>query len=62
MDDLTEFYDLTRDPFQMENAVNDPQYRDVIAKLKQYLDAERPSGALSLERLLFSLDFGVPRT
>lgn len=47
VDDLTEFYDLTRDPFQMENAVNDPQYRDVIAKLKQYLDAERPSGALS---------------
>ena len=47
VDDLTEFYDLTRDPFQMENAVNDPQYRDVIAQLKQYLDAERPSGALS---------------
>lgn len=47
VDDLSEFYDLTSDPFQMENAIDDPQYRETIAKLKQYLDAERQAGASS---------------
>ncbi|MBI3170217.1 MAG: sulfatase-like hydrolase/transferase, partial [Chloroflexi bacterium] len=40
-DDLSEFYDLTRDPFEMENAIDDPQYQEMIAKLQQYLQAER---------------------
>jgi arylsulfatase A-like enzyme len=36
--DLPEFYDLLADPYQLENAVHDPQYEDVIAQLKQYLN------------------------
>lgn len=39
--DLSEFYDLTLDPFQLENAINDPQYREIIATLKEYLRVER---------------------
>lgn len=40
-DDLSEFYDLQLDPFEMDNAINDPQYQALIAKLQQYLQAER---------------------
>lgn len=39
--DRSEFYDLVRDPYQMENAIDDPQYQDVISRLKQYLRTER---------------------
>lgn len=39
--DLSEFYDLTIDPFQMENMINDSQYQEIIAQLKQYLETER---------------------
>ncbi len=39
--DLSEFYDMTVDPYQMENAVDDPQYQELIAKLKAYLEKER---------------------
>lgn len=39
--DLSEFYDLTIDPFQMDNMINEPQYQETIAQLKQYLEEER---------------------
>jgi len=40
-DDMSEFYDLTTDPYQMDNAINASQYQDLIFKLKQYLQVER---------------------
>lgn len=46
-DDLSEFYDLTRDPFQMDNDIDDPQYRELILELKQYLEEERQPGGSS---------------
>lgn len=39
--DLSEFYDLTLDPFEMDNAINDPQYAEMIAQLQQYLQTEK---------------------
>ncbi|HCB00835.1 MAG TPA: hypothetical protein DEP19_00485 [Anaerolineae bacterium] len=39
--DLSEFYNLTLDPFQMDNMINDSQYQEIIAQLKQYLEEER---------------------
>jgi len=41
VDDLSEFYDLTIDPYEMDNRINDPAYQDLIAQLKIYLEAER---------------------
>jgi len=41
VDDKSEFYDLTIDPFEMNNRVDDPTYQDEIAKLKAYLDEEK---------------------
>ncbi|GAB4398649.1 MAG: hypothetical protein OHK003_21370 [Anaerolineales bacterium] len=40
-DDMSEFYDLKLDPFQMDNAINAPQYQEMILKLQQYLKEER---------------------
>lgn len=40
-DDVSEFYNLKLDPFEMDNAINDPQYQEMIAKLKQYLQTEK---------------------
>lgn len=40
-DDMSEFYNLKLDPFEMDNAVNDPQYQEMIAKLQQYLQTEK---------------------
>jgi N-acetylglucosamine-6-sulfatase len=39
--DLSEFYDLTIDPFQMNNMINDVQYQAMITELKKYLEEER---------------------
>lgn len=39
--DLSEFYDLAVDPYQMENAIENPQYQDLIAQLRAYLYEER---------------------
>jgi N-acetylglucosamine-6-sulfatase len=39
-DDLSEFYDLLKDPFELENAINDPQYQSIIAELQAYLKTE----------------------
>jgi N-acetylglucosamine-6-sulfatase len=38
--DLSEFYDLTIDPFQMNNMINNAKYQEIIAQLKQYLREE----------------------
>jgi len=37
--DIWEFYDLEKDPHELNNAINDPQYADTIAKLKVQLKA-----------------------
>jgi hypothetical protein len=39
--DLSEFYDLTIDPYEMDNRINDPKYAVVIAQLKSVLDTEK---------------------
>ena len=36
-----EFYDLSKDPTESNNAYNDPAYKDVIANLKEQLIAKR---------------------
>lgn len=38
-----EFYDLSKDPKEMNNAYNNPEYRDVIADLKNQLLEKRKS-------------------
>ena len=40
-DDRAEFYDLEKDPFQLQNAIDDPAYRDIIARLKAQLESVR---------------------
>jgi arylsulfatase A-like enzyme len=39
--DLSEFYDLAVDPYEMESLLNDPSYQAIIAELKGYLETER---------------------
>lgn len=39
--DLSEFYDLEVDPYEMENAVNDPKYQSIILELQQTLLKEK---------------------
>lgn len=36
-----EFYDLKKDPNEMNNAYGDPQYKEVISELKERLKSER---------------------
>jgi arylsulfatase A-like enzyme len=38
--DLSEFYDLETDPYQLENRIDDPEWQDRISELKRYLDLE----------------------
>jgi N-acetylglucosamine-6-sulfatase len=33
-----EFYDLQKDPFQLENLINQPEYKDLIAQYKTIMD------------------------
>jgi arylsulfatase A-like enzyme len=40
-DDRSEFYDLEHDPFQLQNAIDDPAYREIIAGLKAELEKVR---------------------
>ena len=40
VDDSSEFYDLINDPFEMENAINDPQYQSIIAELQSFMQTE----------------------
>ncbi|MBK9928077.1 MAG: sulfatase [Anaerolineales bacterium] len=39
--DLSEFYDLKVDPYEMDNAINDPKYQSTINELKQILQKEK---------------------
>ncbi len=39
--DLSEFYDLTADPYEMDNKINDPKYASIIRDLKSMLETEK---------------------
>ncbi|MCX6065787.1 MAG: sulfatase [Chloroflexi bacterium] len=41
LDDKSEFYDLTVDPFEMDNMIGLPQYQQKIAELKALLETQR---------------------
>jgi hypothetical protein len=36
-EDSDEFYDLTADPYQLENKINDPAFQELIEKHRQLL-------------------------
>jgi macrodomain Ter protein organizer (MatP/YcbG family) len=36
-----EFYDLKEDPKELNNAINDPKYADIVSKMKIALKEER---------------------
>ena len=40
VNDTSEFYDLLDDPFELENAINDPQYQSIIAELQAFMESE----------------------
>lgn len=40
-DDMSEFYDLTVDPYEMNNMIDDPKYQSLIDELKGYLEQEK---------------------
>ena len=40
VDDISEFYDLQVDPYEMENAINDSQYQSIIADLQAFMRTE----------------------
>ncbi|MQP25657.1 sulfatase-like hydrolase/transferase [Flavobacterium sp. LMO8] len=60
--DVWEFYDLEKDPMQMNNAINDPKYKDVIVELKKQLKGlmVEAGNDLSLDeyRIITDKDFG----
>ena len=39
--DLSEFYDLEVDPYQLDNQIDNPDYQDIIAKMKKQLEKDR---------------------
>ncbi len=39
--DKSEFYDLEKDPYQLENAIDNPAYQELIAEMKVALDEVR---------------------
>ncbi len=39
--DMSEFYNLATDPFQMDNMINDPKYQSMILELQAYLQKEK---------------------
>jgi len=39
--DTSEFYDLMTDPYEMDNAINDPKYQSIIQELQQTLQKEK---------------------
>ena len=41
--DLSEFYNLDLDPFQLDNEINNPQYADIIQHMQAALEEERKS-------------------
>jgi hypothetical protein len=60
--DVWEFYDLKKDPDELHNAINDPQYADIIAKMKKQLKAlmkqVKDTGSLQQFREITDKDFG----
>ncbi len=48
--EVAEFYDLTADPFELNNAINDPQYQTIIAELKGYLQQEKEPRTVQPEK------------
>lgn len=50
VDDMSEFYDLSKDPFEMENAINDPQYQSIIAELQAFMQMESEPKLLPPEK------------
>lgn len=61
--DVWEFYDLEKDPDEMHNAINDPEYADVISKmkdeLKQLMTKYDDAGSLDDYRKITDTDFGT---
>lgn len=41
---VEEFYDLTKDPYEFDNRINDPAYKDIIQQLRDTLDQWRDGG------------------
>jgi len=39
--DKSEFYDLAVDPYEMDNAINDPKYQSIIQELQQQLQKDK---------------------
>jgi arylsulfatase A-like enzyme len=39
-DDLSEFYDLAADPYEMDSRLDDPEYQSIILELKEILERE----------------------
>jgi N-acetylglucosamine-6-sulfatase len=39
--DLSEFYDLETDPYQLDNQINNPAYKDIIAEMKKQLEKDK---------------------
>jgi len=60
--DVWEFYDLKKDPEELHNAINDPQYADIIAQmkkqLKQLMKQVKDTGTLQEFREITDKDFG----
>lgn len=44
--DISEFYDLQEDPYELENKINVPEYQDEIRKLKAELDKVRAPASM----------------
>ena len=38
---ISEFYDLEKDPYELENQINNPEYQEIIAELQGALQKER---------------------
>jgi hypothetical protein len=61
--DVWEFYDLEKDPEEMHNAINDPEYADIITKmkdeLKQLMTKYDDAGSLDDYRKITDTDFGA---
>ncbi len=39
--DTSEFYDLSVDPYELDNAINDPQYQSIVLELQQILQKDK---------------------
>jgi arylsulfatase A-like enzyme len=39
--DISEFYDLSVDPYELDNAIHDPQYQSIVLELQQILQQDK---------------------